>query len=627
MQRDTDQYYSFTRRSALLFGGQIVLLSGLAARMYYLQVIEADRYRMLAEDNRINFKLLAPRRGRIVDRFGRPMAINQQNYRVLLTPENTKDVERTLDTLADIIPINDKERQKILRDIKRRRRFLPMIVRENLEWEKVARIEVNAPSLPGISIDVGESRYYPDGTLTAPVLGYVSGVAEAEQTGDPLLELPGFRIGKSGIEKTLDVALRGRGGTSQVEVNAFGREIRELQRVEGQPGAEARLTIDLELQKFVAERMGEDSSSAVVIDIHSGDILAMASTPSFDPNSFNRGLTADEWRMLSTNPRTPLNNKAIAGMYAPGSTFKMVVALAALKRGLITPATRISCGGKVSLGDATFHCWKSKGGHGSLDLMGGIMNSCDLYFYEVARRVGIDRISQMAERLGLGTLLDIELPGEKKGLMPTRAWKKSNKGSAWTQGETMISGIGQGYMLVTPLQLAVMTARLSNGGRAVKPRLTSAVVAFDGTELPAPPQPEFEDLGISPGHLDVVLKGMAGVTNSPGGTAFKARIKDPAFAMAGKTGSVQVRRISKLERETRVLKNEELPWHERDHALFVGFAPVHEPRYACAVVVEHGGGGSTAAAPIARDILLEVQRRDPSPSSALNVVRGPEGEG
>ena len=627
MQRDTDRYYSFTRRSALLFGGQIVLLSGLAARMYYLQVIEADRYRMLAEDNRINFKLLAPRRGRIVDRFGRPMAINQQNYRVLLTPENTKDVEKTLDTLAGIIPINDKERQKILRDIKRRRRFLPMIVRENLEWEKVARIEVNAPSLPGISIDVGESRYYPDGILTAPVLGYVSGVAETEKTGGPLLELPGFRIGKSGIEKTLDVQLRGRGGTSQVEVNAFGREIRELQRVEGQPGAEARLTIDLELQKFVAERMGEDSSSAVVIDIHSGDILAMASTPSFDPNAFNRGLTADEWRTLTVNPRTPLNNKAIAGMYSPGSTFKMVVALAALERGLITPATRISCGGKVSLGDATFHCWKSKGGHGSLDLLGGIMNSCDLYFYEVARRVGIDRISQMAERLGLGMILDIELPGEKKGLMPTRAWKKSHKGAAWTQGETMISGIGQGYMLVTPLQLAVMTARLSNGGRAVKPRLTSAVVAFDGTELPAPPQPEFEDLGISPSHLEVVLKGMAGVTNSPGGTAFKARIKDPAFAMAGKTGSVQVRRISKLERETRVLKNEELPWHERDHALFVGFAPVHEPRYACAVVVEHGGGGSTAAAPIARDILIEVQRRDQSPSTELNVARRPEGEG
>ena len=621
MQRDNDQYYSFSRRSAVLFGSQITLFSALAARMYYLQVIEADRYRTLAEDNRINFKQLAPRRGRIVDRYGRPMAINQQNYRVLLTPENTKDVEKTLDTLAEIIPINDKERQKILRDIKRRRRFLPMIVRENLDWEKVARIEVNAPSLPGITIDVGESRFYPDGAATAPVLGYVSGVSETEQTGDPLLELPGFRIGKSGVEKTLDVALRGRGGTSQVEVNAFGREIRELERVEGQQGAEARLTIDLELQKFVTQRLGDESASCVVMDIHTGEILSMASTPSFDPNAFNRGLTAEEWRILSTSPRTPLNNKAIAGLYAPGSTFKMIVALAALDRGLITKDTRISCGGKVQLGDATFHCWKSKGGHGSLDLIGGLMNSCDLYFYEVARRVGIDRISAMAEKFGLGTRLDIELPGEKKGLMPTRAWKRAAKNQAWTQGETMISGIGQGYILITPLQLAVMTARLANGGRAVKPRLTSSVLPFDGNVLPAPPAPEFEDMGVSPANIETVLKGMIAVMNTPGGTAYRARITDPAYAMAGKTGSVQVRRITKQERETRVFKNEELPWHERDHALFVAFAPISEPRYACSVVVEHGGGGSTAAAPIARDILYELQKRNASPGRAVNVAR------
>ena len=627
MRRDNDKFQSFSRRAALVFGGQLVLISGLAARMYYLQVVEADRYHMLAEDNRINFKLLAPRRGRIVDRFGRPMAINQQNYRVLLTPENAKNVEQTLDVLAEIIPIADKERQKILRDIKRRRRFLPMIVRENLDWDKVARIEVNAPSLPGISIDVGETRFYPDASLVAPVLGYISGVAETEQTGDPLLELPGFRIGKAGIEKTHDVQLRGRGGRSQVEVNAFGREIRELERVEGLPGAEARLTIDLELQKFVAQRLGDESASAVVLDVHTGELLAMASTPSYDPNAFTRGLTGNEWRELSVNPRTPLNNKAIAGLYAPGSTFKMAVALAALERGIITPATRIGCSGKVRLGDATFHCWK-KGGHGWLDLHGGIVNSCDVYFYEVARRTGIDRISAMAERLGLGVLTEIELPGEKKGLMPTRAWKRAAKGAAWTQGETLISGIGQGYMMVTPLQLAVYCARVANGGRAVKPRLTHMIVANDGDEVLAHGAGELEDLGISPSSLDIIHKAMADVTNSPRGTAFKARIKDPAFAMAGKTGSVQVRRISKAERETRVLKNEERPWHERDHALFVGYAPVSDPRYACAVVVEHGGGGSATAAPIVRDILLEVQRRDPSRGHVVDVARrNPEGAG
>jgi penicillin-binding protein 2 len=304
----------------------------------------------------------------------------------------------------------------------------------------------------------------------------------------------------------------------------------------------------------------------------------------------------------------------------------MTVALAALERGIITPLTRIGCSGKVHLGDATFHCWK-KGGHGWLDLHGGIVNSCDSYFYEVARRTGIDRISEMAERLGLGVLSEIELPGEKKGLMPTRAWKRATKGAAWSLGETLISGIGQGYMLVTPLQLAVMCARIANGGRAVKPRLTYTVVSASGEETTSPPQPEFPDLGISPFSMELMQKGMADVTNKPGGTAFRARIKEPAFAMAGKTGSVQVRRISKAERDSRVLKNEERPWHERDHALFVGYAPVSEPRYACAVIVEHGGGGSTTAAPIARDILLEVQKRDPSRGRVVDARRTPEGPG
>ncbi len=607
-RRDSDIYSSFSRRAALLFGSQLLLVSGLAARMYYLQVIEADRYRTLADDNRINFKLLAPSRGRIFDRYGQQLAVNRQNYRVLLTPEAAKDVEAVLDTLGEIIPINDKERQRILREIKRRRRFLPMIVRENLEWEKIARIEVNAPVLPGISVDVGESRYYPDGEITSPVLGYISGVSEAELTGDPLLEMPGFKIGKAGIEKTHDLELRGKAGTSQVEVNAFGREIRELQRVEGTPGAEAHLSLDLDMQRFAAQRMGEESASAVLMDVRNGEVLAMASTPSFDSNAFTRGLSADEWRELSTDPRTPLNNKAIAGLYSPGSTFKMTVALAGLERGIITPQTRIPCGGQVQLGDATFHCWKRRG-HGVLDLVQGIYNSCDLYFYEVARRVGIDRIAEMGERLGFGKLTEIELSGEKKGLMPTRAWKRAVKGAVWTQGETMISGIGQGYILVTPMQLAVMCARVATG-RLVKPRLTRALAPFNADVIPPLPDPEFEDLGLAPSNLEVVQRGMIDVSNLPGATAFHSRIPDPTMAMAGKTGSVQVRRISKAERETRVLKNEELPWRERDHALFVGFAPIDNPRYACAVVVEHGGGGAAVAAPIARDILWEVQKRD-----------------
>jgi penicillin-binding protein 2 len=310
---------------------------------------------------------------------------------------------------------------------------------------------------------------------------------------------------------------------------------------------------------------------------------------------------------LITNPRAPLTNKAISGQYAPGSTFKMVVALAALEKGVATPGTHVHCSGSVRLGNAKFHCWK-KGGHGTLDLVQGITRSCDVYFYEMAKRTGIDRIAAMAKRLGLGQLLKVDLPGELKGLMPTRAWKRAATGTPWQQGETLIAGIGQGFMLTTPLQLAVMTARLANGGFAVTPRLTRAVAQAD-TMAPVA-SPAFESIGVSSQNINIVREAMAGVVNTPRGTAYRARILEEEFAMGGKTGTVQVRRISKMEREHGVRKNEDLPWEERDHALFVGFAPVASPRYAVAVVVEHGGGGSKTAAPIARDILLEAQRRN-----------------
>ncbi|NQV55383.1 MAG: penicillin-binding protein 2, partial [Rhodospirillales bacterium] len=438
----------------------------------------------------------------------------------------------------------------------------------------------------------------------------------------PLLDLPGFRIGKSGIEKIHDVVLRGKGGTSQVEVNAFGQEIRELERIEGQPGSEARLTIDLELQKFAAKRLGDQSASAVVIDVHSGELLAMVSTPSFDPNAFNRGLSPEEWRALVQNPRTPLNNKSISGQYAPGSTFKMVVALAALERGVITPQTRFFCKGEIELGDSTFHCWK-KDGHGYMNVVSGITQSCDVYFYEVARRTGIDRISAMAHRLGLGATLGIDLPSERGGLMPTRRWKKRVKGVNWQQGETLLAGIGQGYILATPLQLAVMVSRLVNGARAIKPHLTRQIVSYEDAEDTPLLAPEFDteipEIGIHQPHLELIIGAMAAVTNSPRGTAYRARIRREDMRMGGKTGTVQVRRIGKAEREQGVRKNKDLPWESRDHALFVGFAPVEAPRYAISVVVEHGGGGSSAAAPIARDILLEAQRRDPSGPRAADA--------
>ncbi len=606
MHRDSERQKLFSRRAAMLIGGKAVLLSVLAARMYYLQVIEADRYRTLAEENRINLRLLPPPRGRIVDRFGVPMADNQQNYRVLLNARGTDNVEETLDVLGQILPIGPAERRRILRELRRNRSFVPATVRENLDWQDVARVEVNAPDLPGVLIDVGQSRHYPHGADAAPVLGYVAAVSPNEVTGDPLLELPGFRIGKAGVEKIHDTQLRGTGGSLQVEVNAFGRVIRELSRQEGQPGAEVALTVDLDLQKFVSRRLGEESGAAVVMDVKNGDILALASTPSFDPNAFNRGLGAEEWRALSSDPKAPLINKAIGGNFPPGSTFKMMVLLAALERGAITPQTRVFCTGELQFGDATFHCWRKRG-HGSMDAYNGVVQSCDIYFYEVARRASIDRIAAMAQRFGFGQPLGVDLPGEQPGLVPTRKWKRKVMDAPWHQGETLVTGIGQGYLLATPLQMAVMTARLVNGGYAVTPRLTRPKPAPGA----APPHaPAFDGLGLAPAHLTLVTNAMEAVVNDAHGTAYRARIKKKGFEMGGKTGTVQVRRITKAEREQGLKKQKQLRWEERDHAMFVGYAPTAAPRYAVAVVVEHGGGGASVAAPIARDILLEAQARD-----------------
>jgi len=607
MYRDSGRYKLFSRRVAILGGGKLALLGLLAGRMYQLQVVESDRYTTLAEENRINLRLLPPPRGRILDRYGRPLAINQENYRVSLVAEQVQDVDAILDALSRIISLGDHERQRILRKVRRRRGFVPVTVRENLQWEDVSRIEVNAPDLPGLSIEVGQSRQYPFAHDFSHVLGYVAAVSEKEVTGDPLLELPGFKIGKNGVERVFDRNLRGKAGNSQVEVNAVGRVIRELSRQEGQPGDDLRLTIDRDLQKLAADRLKkEKSAAAVVMDIHNGDVLVLSSVPGFDPNEFVTGLSSRSWRRLVNDPHTPLINKAISGLYAPGSTFKMVVALAALEANIVRPDNRIFCRGFTQLGNARFHCWK-KHGHGWQDIYDAHKNSCDVYFYDIAKRIGVDRIAAMARKLGLGEKTGVDLPSEKGGVIPTRAWKKALIGTPWQQGETLISGIGQGFILTTPLQLAVMTARLANGGEAVTPRLVRPE-RIDGKD----DTPKFKKLAISRASLDVIRDGMNQVTNEHGGTAYRARISEKGMEMSGKTGTAQVWRISKAEREMRVLKNHERPWRKRDHALFVGYAPSDDPRYAVAVVVEHGGGGSKVAAPIARDLLLATQKRDPS---------------
>ena len=614
MRREFDRAKAFSRRALLTAGGQAAFLALLAGRLYYLQVVEADQYKLLAEENRINMRLLPPRRGRILDRFGVELANSQRNYRVVLVPEDTASVEETLAVLDRLITIEDRDRRRVLRETGRNRPFVPVTVVENLSWREFAEVNVHSPDLPGIQPEVGESRHYPFGAPFAHVVGYVAAVAEADLTGDPLLEMPGFRIGKSGIERAYDVALRGSAGDSRVEVNAYGRVISELRRNEGQPGADAVLTIDAALHEFAARRLGEESGAAVVLDVHGGEVLALASAPDFDPNAFNTGMDREQWRALISDPKAPLTNKAVAGQYSPGSVFKMMVALAALESGAIAPDHRIFCTGSVTLGNHEFFCWK-RGGHGDMGLLDGFQQSCDSFFYDIALRTGIDRIAEMARRFGMGSRFGLNLPGESPGLIPDRDWKLALRGEPWQKGETLITGIGQGFLLATPLQLAVMTAGIANGGFKVVPKIVRTVgeqaVGGDSAD---------ESLGLDAKWLALVREGMRRVTNTPRGTAYRSRIEEPEFAMAGKTGTSQVRRITRRERTGPRVKNEDKPWIERDHAIFVAYAPVEAPRYAVAVVIEHGGSGSRAAAPLGRDILLEAQRRDPIARPAFGTV-------
>src|SRR5215472_11431225 len=613
MRRDARRQRLLTRRAVILAGGQALVLAAIGARMYQLQITQSERYALLADENRISLRLIAPVRARIVDRFGVALAENRQNYHLVIVPEQAGDIAATLDALDTLIEVSETDRHRVFREIRRKHSFVPVIVRANLSWEEMARVEVAVAELPGVSIDQGVTRHYPFGELTAHVVGYVAAVSEQELDGDPLLELPDVRIGKSGVEKSQDADLRGTAGTSQVEVNALGRVVRELARVPGKPGRDVVTSLDLVMQEFVTRRCSaEQSVASVLLDAVTGDVLALVSSPSFDPVPFSAGLTSAMWQELSNDPRKPLSDKVIAGVYPPGSAFKPVVAAAALTAGVLTPETSFTCPGYLQFGNTTFHCWRH-GGHGTLRLRDAIKRSCDVFFYETARRIGIDRLAAMAHRFGFGRPVGLDIPGERPGLIPSREWKLATSGAAWSQGETLIAGIGQGSVLATPLQLATMLARLVTG-RAVSPRLvrTAGLMPPGGDPVP----PEFRSLGFGPYTLALVLDGMNAVVNEPGGTAYGARITERGMAMGGKSGTSQVRHINDYERGRGGRHARQIAWKERDHALFVAFAPVGAPRYVCATVVEHGGvsggGGSAVAAPICRDVLLEAQRRDPA---------------
>lgn len=600
MNRNGEKNRVVERRTLIVIIFNLLAFAVIAARLYFLQVKEADKYKMMSDENRISTRFLVPPRGLIYDRNGEIIAKNEQDFQALMVAEQTPDIEDTLANFKRIIPLSEGEEQKIRKDLKNKRRFIPIKLKDNLNWDEVSKILLHAPDLPGVEIDEGLSRYYPYADIYAHVLGYVGPVSDKDKKDNPLYMVPGFKIGKSGLERYFDYKLQGKGGTIKLEVNAYGRVMSEIERNNGEEGESLTLTLDARLQQAAYEAFGEESGAAVVLNVRTGEILALVSTPSFDPNLFTNGISYKHWNALLNNERTPLVNKAVSGQYSPGSTFKVVVALAALEAGVINLNTRFNCTGGLDVGNIRFHCWRHSG-HGSFNVVEALKHSCDIFFYETAMKLGIDKIHDMAVKLGMGNVLEVGLDNEKAGIIPTKAWKKARFGTAWTHGDAANSGIGQGYVLVTPLQLATMLARVVNGGYAVQPTFIKPTEK----ELA-----KIKRLDISTKNIEIVKRGMFEVVNGAGGTAGRARFNIDGALMGGKTGTTQVRRISMKERSSGILRDEQLPWRLRNHALFIGFTPVDNPRYAVAVIVEHGSSGSGVAAPIASKILQKALQLD-----------------
>ena len=593
--------HRFSRRAVLIGGAQAGLFGLLLWRLRQLQIIETSEYRLLSDENRMTVRLVAPVRGSIYDRAGRIVAEDRENFRVIVIPAFCKSLAATLDAISRIVPVSAGDKDRVMRAARRQSGYFPVLVTEGLTWRQFALLGVLAPQLAGVHPDRATYRRYNHAASMAHVVGYVGMADQTEVGEDPVMRVPGFRTGKAGIEKGLDRELRGEAGSIKYEVDAHGRVVRELDSTPSVRGKDLVLTIDQELQAIALKRLeGLRVASIVVLDVHTGGILVMASYPTFDPNDISFKVDPKKWTELARAKDHPLENRALRGQYPPGSTFKVVTALAGLETGVITPHERMTCPGGYQFGRRTFRCWKRHGG--GIDVHEAIKQSCDVYFYETVKRVGIDRLAITSRALGLGQIYDLGLAGQKQGIVPDTAWKRARFGQPWYPGETISCGIGQGYVAATPLQLAVATARIATG-TAVVPRL---VVPSDRDFEPFPP------LDLDPKNLDLVRAGMYGVVNEPGGTAGRSALQLPDVKMAGKTGTSQV--ISAKNQHK--LKG----WEGETHALFIAYAPFDSPRYAAACVVEHGGGGSRAAAPVVRDVMTEILLRDPAATPAFVAV-------
>ncbi len=605
---------SINRRMFITGSLKFFIMIGLVSRLFFLQVKENKKYLTLSDKNRIREWKLAPVRGEFHDYFGNVIAGNFEAYQLHIIPEQVEDFRYVIYRVKDLLELSDKQFKRILKKKNEIKPWETLIVSDNLNWKKFSKINNHLYDLNGVKPVISISRNYPYKDNFTHLLGYVSQANENDiETNEQIKKnfVPGLKVGKVGLEKSFENDLIGSNDIERYEVNAFGRRISQLEFQKGEKGKTVKLTIDTEIQKLTNELLKDQAGSICVMDIYTGSIIAMHSSPSFDPNLFVFGISQDDWQLIRNDPMKPLVNKTLQGNYSPGSTIKPIVALSALENGIISPNFTVKCNGKTEMYGQTYHCWKKKG-HGFVDLRNAMKQSCDSYFYEIARRLGVDRLSETAKRFGLGkkvfgNLFDIE----KKGLIPNTQWKKNTLGKGWLLGETIITGIGQGYIQTTPIQLCLMTAQIANGGYKIYPKIT---VEDDIQQFQ---NDKFTPLYNNSKNIRIVQDAMFGSTNEVMGTSYRSRINDPKYQFAGKTGTAQVKKITERDRELD-LKTFEIPYEERDHALYIAFGPYKNPRYALSIIVEHGGNGSTTAAPMAKKLFKLIIDRHSQRESINN---------
>tara|TARA_Y100000590_G_C15708335_1_gene1009437 strand:- start:249 stop:2171 length:1923 start_codon:yes stop_codon:yes gene_type:complete len=610
-----------SRRMFILTTVKVSVFLAIISRLFYLQVSENLKYRTLSDKNRLREWKVAPERGVIEDYFGTKIADNTQVFQLHMMPEDVPNIGELFFRLSRIIDFNDNRQRRLLKKLKKRKPWQPIIISDNLSWEEFSKLNLYLHEIQGLKPVVAVARKYLKDGSSSHVLGYVSDISIKDLETNKLLKeinVPGLKTGKNGLEKSLNDSIIGKPGFKRFEVNAYGKRIKELQLIKGKKGKDFRTTIDQEVQKFTSQLLVKKSGAVCVMDIYTGDIVALVSSPTFDGNKFVHGISNKDWQSLIKNPLKPLINKSIAGLYPPGSTIKPIVALSALENDVMSTKKIVQCTGNIELYGQRYHCWKEKG-HGFMNMRSAIKQSCDTYFYETARRLGVDRLSVTAKDFGLGKTVLENFVEEKSGIVPNTKWKKDNIGRGWVLGETLITGIGQGYFQSTPLQLCLMMAQLANGGYEIKPRIIDdkyslqriidawrEVFTYRNDNIDYE-NPLLRKLYRNKENIKFVLDALYGATNEPLGTSYRSRLAKK-YIYAGKTGTSQIRRITEEERELK-LKNEDLPYEKRDHALFIAFAPYKNPRYAISVVIEHGGAGSSGAAPIAKKVIKLVLDR------------------